>query len=69
MAAVRRCNQDLYEVVNAEVSAAGNRMHGTLDLLSLPCPLEELSVSGDPYHMQPPLYEMIGKHLLELICT
>ena len=67
--AVRRCNQDLYEVVNAEVGAEGNRMHGTLDQLSLSCPLVELSLRNDPVHMQPKWYEIIGKHLLELLCN
>ena len=66
---VRRCNQDLYEALKAEVGAVRSRMHGTLDLLSLSCPFVELSMRGDPYHMNPKWYEMIGKYLMELICN
>lgn len=68
LAAVRRCNQDLYEALKAEVGAEGDSMHGTFDLLSMSCPLVELSLGNDPYHMHPKWYEVIGKHLLELHC-
>ena len=66
---VRRCNQDLFDALKTEFGAVGNRMHGTLDLLSLSCPLVELRLSYDYYHMQAKFYKVIGKHLLELLCN
>jgi len=68
-ARVKQCNRSVLKLLGPYLRRASSNMFGFLDLYELSCPLRQLTIPQDAIHFQPQWYDVISKHLLQIISS